>query len=241
MSKKMHPMAWLAIGCGLLLVLMLIAGVGGCFFVGKKVKDVAEEFEANPAKAAAELMVRVNPELEKVAVDDSAGTMTIRDKNSGEEYTVDFEDLAEGRFEVRDSKGNVTFGTNPDEEGGGITVQTDEGQMRIGGGDAPDDLPGWVPVYPGSETVGTFSTASGDERNGSFQYTTSDDLDAVAAYFKKELERAGLEISETKVNTNGARSTVLQIKSSDGMRSGNVVVGEEDGQTQGMVTYTDKG
>ena len=45
-------------------------------FFSHKAVEYARKVEENPAKAAAELFVKVNPDVELVSVDDQAGAMT---------------------------------------------------------------------------------------------------------------------------------------------------------------------
>ena len=75
----LHPLAWVGIGCGAILMVIVIAVVMvGGFFLARTVKDVAEDFEDNPGLAAARFIVKASPELEEVEVDEDAGTMTVR-------------------------------------------------------------------------------------------------------------------------------------------------------------------
>ena len=65
-KKKMSPWAWVAIGCGAIAVLAILAIGGtvaaGGWFLTKQVN----KYEANPAVAAAELLIRANPDVELV-------------------------------------------------------------------------------------------------------------------------------------------------------------------------------
>jgi hypothetical protein len=85
-------------------------------FFGSKAVEYARKAEKNPAKAAAELFVRVNPEVELVSTDEQAGTMTIRIKETGKLATVTYADLAQGRFSVTSDDGN--FESKPTRGGG---------------------------------------------------------------------------------------------------------------------------
>jgi len=112
-KKKVSPWVWVLGGCLVLIVLVLLL-MGGCtWFLADKAKEMAAEFEANPAKAAAEMAVRLNPDLELVETDEEAGTMTILQKSTGEEVTLNFEDIAEGRFSVETSEGESTISFDP--------------------------------------------------------------------------------------------------------------------------------
>jgi hypothetical protein len=87
-KKGLPPLAWAGIGCGGLILLAVLAGsllVGTC---AKKGIQMASQLAANPGKAAAEMMVTTNPTIEKVSEDETAGTMTIRLKASGETVTL---------------------------------------------------------------------------------------------------------------------------------------------------------
>ncbi len=70
--------------------------VGGIWFTSKA-KELGADFSENPEKAAAELIVKMSPDLTKISTDEEAGTMTIRMKD-GSEKTMSFEDISEGRF-----------------------------------------------------------------------------------------------------------------------------------------------
>ena len=88
-KKKTSIWVWLLGGCLLLLLLVGGACVVGGYFVAQKVKGVAGDFEDNPAKAAAELVVKLNPDLEMVESDDEDGSITVRNSSTGEESTFD--------------------------------------------------------------------------------------------------------------------------------------------------------
>ena len=169
-KKGLPPLAWVGIGCGALLVIALIVFVAGSMFVAKKVRDVAGDFESNPAMAAAELAVRLDPNLELVESDQEAGTLTVRNKQTGEEMTFNLEQIEQGRLSVLTGEGEEkSFSVSQGE--GGIEFTTEEGgstsRIQIGAGS--DEVPDWVPVYPGSEPAGTYlaTTAEGAKRESS--------------------------------------------------------------------------
>ena len=96
-KKGLPALAWIGIGCGVIILIGAIALVAGGVFVAKKVKDVAGDFEKNPALASARMIVKLNPEWEEVSTDDKAGTITVREKKTGKEMTFGLDDLAKGR------------------------------------------------------------------------------------------------------------------------------------------------
>ncbi len=71
--KGLGTLAWIGIGCGVLLVVVVIALAVTSWFVVGKARQVAVDVEGNPALAAARMIVKLNPELEEVEVDQDAG------------------------------------------------------------------------------------------------------------------------------------------------------------------------
>ncbi|MCP4224029.1 MAG: hypothetical protein GY773_11850, partial [Actinomycetia bacterium] len=117
-KKKVSPWVWVLGGCLVLIVVVLLL-MGGCtWFLADKAKDIAADFEANPAKAAAEMAVRLNPDLELVSTDEEAGTMTVLQKSTGKEVTLDFDEISEGRFSFETDKGESTISFDPQGDGG---------------------------------------------------------------------------------------------------------------------------
>src|SRR5262245_44092740 len=132
-KKGMGVWGWVAIGCGVVLLLCL----GTCFatgmFVKHKIGGMASDFPKNPAKAAAELAIKMNPDVELVSSDDEK--MTVRDKKTGEEVTVNFADAKEGKFSFKTKEGETTFDANAAKsgQGGTLTVTGPSGQKAIFG------------------------------------------------------------------------------------------------------------
>ncbi len=87
-------------------MLGIIASVIFSIFIVKTTKELGADFEKNPERAAAELVVKFNPEYEKVSTDDEAGTMTIRAKD-GTVMTLSYEAIGEGRFTEEPSSAPV--------------------------------------------------------------------------------------------------------------------------------------
>src|SRR5262245_9254537 len=79
-KKGLGPLGWILIGCGGLVVICMMAA-GACFFVAKRQVD---KFQKNPTLAAAELAARLNPDVEVVSKDEDKGTLTIKNKKTGE-------------------------------------------------------------------------------------------------------------------------------------------------------------
>lgn len=88
-KKGLSPLAWVGIGCGGIIVLVLIALAIGAVFFGGKIKKFAEDAQANPTRFAATTMVTVSGgEIQMVEEDDANKRYTVREKTSGKLTTV---------------------------------------------------------------------------------------------------------------------------------------------------------
>lgn len=239
-KKGLSVLAWVGIGCGTLVVLTfagcMVAGYMGMAWLGGMVAD----FEENPAMASARMIVRTNPELELVDSDDEAGTLTVRNRETGETVTVDLQQIEQGRIRFESGDEEVTLGVEGDEEGGGtLTVRDKEGETTFRAGSGGDeDIPDWVPRYPGVAPTGTTFMRSGGEINGNFAVETDDSLEDVLDYYREALEAAGFtEVSYTTSQAGGTRNANLMTES--GNRTIGVLVSEEGGTTRAVVTFSE--
>lgn len=244
-KKGFSPLAWVLIGCvGLIVVAMVLAGA--CtFFAARKFKevagDVAGDFQDNPARAAAELAVKFNPDLELLESDDEAGTMTILNKRTGEEVTLNFEDIQEGRFGWKTDDGEVQFDAKGGDDGGMVTVTTPQGQTKYGAGASAGDVPGWVPVYSRARDVEVAFSTSGDQgEGGTFSAGTDDGMDTVADDYKERLEGDDYEVQVQATQAGGESQTLLIAQK--GGRSVTVsLTPREGGGTQITTQYANRG
>ena len=238
-KKKVSPWVWVLGGCLVLVVLVLLL-MGGCtWFLADKAKEMAAEFEANPAKAAAEMAVRLNPDLELVSTDEEAGTMTVLQKSTGEEVTLNFEYIAEGRFSIETDEGTSSISFDPEGEGG-VTFEGPEGETTTFGAAADDQLPSWISNYPGaSDPEGTYSSTSGGQRTGAVTSRTSDPVARVLEHYERSLKAEGLEVSKTVFTAQGSEGGMLNGSSQDPQRSVTIMVNEEDDETVIAINYTE--
>ena len=250
-KKSLSPLAWVAIGCGGVavvgVVLLLLLGMF-VFQRGREmvedatgsgsVAEFLEDMQDNPAKTAAETMIRMNPELDLVASDDGAGTITFRNTRTGEEATLNFEDIAEGRFSMSTSEGDVSIAASG-QAGGGVTVSGPEGETRFGATPDLSDVPDWVPVYPGAtDTRSMMHAATADGVMGALTSTTADDLQTVVDHFKQVFENQGYQIGSESVTKTGdqAFGAITGELAGEG-RSINVVIVENAGESHVTVNY----
>ena len=240
-KKGLGPLAWIAIGCGALVVVggIVLAGVVG--FGIFKAKEFVEDMEANPAKTAAQAFVRLNPDLDLVETDDAKGTMTIRNNKTNEVATLKYDEIAEGKISFTTEEGEFKIEASGEGEEGSVTMSGPEGEARFSAGASLEDVPDWVPLYPdATESQGTYRMATADGVTGVVSAKTSDDLKTVIEYYKKKLSDEGYEIGgeSTTTTPDGSFGGVNGSLASQG-RTINVAVVERAGETQITLNYNE--
>ena len=190
--------------------------------------------------ATAKLIVAANPDLDMVAVDEDTGTMTIRNTKTGEEVTLSFEDIKEGKITFETEEGKVSMQAQGGEEGGSLTITGEEGSAVFGTGAAAGELPDWIPAYPGAITENVSTMTVGAERGGTYLLKTTDSPDQVMEFFKRTLEAAGFTVETVSMSVGGGPSGMVSGRSADDKRSYSVTLSVESGVTQGFVMYGEK-
>jgi hypothetical protein len=169
------------------------------YFVAQKVKDVAGDLEENPAKTTAELVVKLNPELEMVDSDDGDGTITVRNSRTGEESTFDYSQISEGKFSFATDEGEVKVDAQGGQEGL-VTVTSEDGETVLGSGDSNSELPDWVPhLESASSSTSAFTSRSEEEANGLWLFETEMSVSETKDLYEAQLKEANYEV---KVQTH---------------------------------------
>jgi hypothetical protein len=239
-KKGLSPLAWIGIGCLVLLLLAALMTATCSYFVGKKIKDVAGDIEENPIRATAEMMVRLNPELDLVEVDDEEGTMTIRNKRTDEVVTVDFGDIAEGRWGWSTDEGEVTFDVGETEDGGFVTVTTDEGETTFGSGSSGQEPPKWLPRYPGAASENlTFTSESGGQIAGMWTMETADEIDRVSDFYKSRLEDDGFAVEVQTISGPQGSLAIITAKDDSKNRTVTLTLSTDGEKTTAALQYTE--
>lgn len=235
-KKGLGTLAWIGIGCGLLIVIAFVVMSAGLWFGGKMVKNVVEELEENPAKTIAKGIVMANPDLEMVETDDNEGTITVRVKETGEVATFDYSQIKEGKLSFESSGSKMTFDAEGADEGGVFTMETDEGTARVGAGDKAD----WFPDYPDAEDVQTaFTQEMGETSSGAFGFSTDDSAAEVMAYYSRELEADGFSVQENTSTQEGEIQSATLIASDENTkRNAQVTITPEGDVTRVLVSYS---
>ena len=235
-KKSLGPVAWIAIGCGALILIAAVVVMAGGIFVAKKANEYVEDIGNDPAAAAAsaaETFVRFNPALEMIESDRESGTMTIREKESGKTVTVNYEDIYEGRLSFEGPDGQVVELDGSAADDGDrplMTVTTDDGVTTLGVTGDAIDLPDWLPRYGGEiEEQTGYTTVSSGSHSGMYSFTTPDSPDEVSDHWQRVMESLNLEIERVEINSEGYGS--LRGVSDDYKLEVTIVKGDETGST----------
>ena len=199
-KKGIPALGWVGIGCGGLLIVAIIAVsllVGWC----KRTVGDLGEFQRNPEKAAAELMVKLNPDLEMVSQDEASGEMTIRTKD-GQEMTLSYKDIAEGKLRVKGADGS---------------------SVELGNVDL-SKVPAWVPQVPEARNTSLpFHQEQDGAVKGMFSAHTPLGTDELEETFKAEASKLGFNSSNRIAqNVNGTETRSLSY--SGGGRSLQIII-----------------
>jgi hypothetical protein len=237
-AKKTSILVWIAAGCGVLLLVVLIVLIAGGIFIGRKAKEFAAGAEKNPALVVAKMIAAANPDIEVVAEDTDAGTLTLRNKKTGEIITMNAEDIKDGKISFKTDKGGEVKISGSAKEGEqGFKIESDEGTLEFGAG-ASTTLPDWLPAYPGAESRGTYSGEGKGKTAGAVQFETPDSVAEVMAFYEKELKGAGFTTEATKVDRDGSLvGGTLTAKDEAAGRTVTVVCTRIEQATQGLINY----
>jgi hypothetical protein len=208
--RKTNPIVWVVVAV-LGVILLGIVGIAGAgaFFVHRAGR--------NPAAALARVAAMSNPNLQVLNQDDSAGTVTVRDRQTGKTVTMNFNDAKNGHFQI----------SAQDENGKTADLQFG------GGAKAPD----WVPVYPGASVQANITGSAADGDGGNVTYGTPDSPTQVLAFYQDKIKELGMETNLTTTTADGAMMVASdQAKN----RSLTVLVGKNAGKTSINVTYGSK-
>lgn len=242
-KKGLSPLAWVGIGCGVLVLLGIIVTVAGVGFVGFKAKQFGESMEEKPVETTAKLYARVNPEVEFVSADETARTVVFRNAETGEEITLDASDIEEGNFKWKVGDEEMEISAQEGEDGKGtMTVRKGDEVATYGQtGQGSESLPSWVPVFAGSEVEVVFSSEGTGGTSGAFTLKTTEAVDTVLDYYQESLEEAGYTVNRQKVSFGGSGPQgVIEAKKADEGRSVNLTMTSEGDGAQGMVQYGEK-
>ena len=219
--RRTSPLVWILVAVLGLFVMGGIAVMGVAWYAVHKVKQAGidpEMWRRNPGLATGKMLAAINPNLEVVNTDDNTGTITIRDRRTGKQSTITFDQAKAGRFTI-----------NTEDDNGR------RASMEFGAAGKP---PSWVPDYPGSHPAYSIrGSAEGGDEGGNFTFTTDDSPSRVMDFYQDKIKEAGMETKVT--STTGEGGMIVASRDSDD-RTLTVVVARNSGSTTVNVTYSRK-
>jgi len=235
---------WVLIGCGSFIVIGTVIFVLGSWFVWNKAKQAgldADLLEKKPGLAIAKMAAALDKDVEVVSTDDDKGEITVRNKKTGETMTLTFDEVEKGKIKFKQGDKEMTMEAKPDESGGGsLEVKTPEGSATLGSGSAAS-IPGWLPSYPGSPAVGTYSAHSAEGVAGGFTFVTTDSIEKVSKFYEDNLKSGGLSVKTNSVQSNGVATLGTVTGEDEGKkRTAQVTAFSAEGKTQVTVAYVSK-
>jgi hypothetical protein len=239
-KKGLGAVGWIAIGCGAILIVCLIAFGAIGYFVKKK----AENFSKNPGMAMAELAIKANPDLELVKSDEDHSTLTVKNKKTGEVVTINAEDAKNGKIVFTTDKGTATIDGSAAANGQGAAIKVTDEKGKVStvtmGANAPKDLPDWVPTYPGGSVQGTYDTDNAEERGAMFTVTTQDPVDKVMEFYEARLKAAGLTTQKSTYESDGKKGGSVSGNSEDQKRTVALMISNDGKETTVVTTFSQK-
>lgn len=215
-QRKTSPFVWVLVIILGLFVLGAISVVGVGMFVVHKVHEAGidpELWHRNPGLAASKMITAFNPNMELVRINDADNTITMRDKRTGHEWTMTFDDVQHGRFHMN--------------------MRGDNGASLDIGGDA-SKIPSWIPAYPGAKPEVAFSGSSDQGEGGTFTFKTPDSPQDVMKFYQDKINGLGMK---TNLVANTPDGGTIAATDESGGRSLNVTVSASGGQTGVAVIY----
>jgi len=207
-QRKTSPLVWILVGVLGLFLLGVVALVGTGVY-----------FARNPGVVMAKLITASNPNVEVLNTDMGNRTLRIRDKRTGKEVTMSFDDV---------KKGKLRFSTTGD-DGETATMEIGEGAGQ---------LPAWVPTYPGAKAQGNFTAkgenADGMGEGGMVSFTTRDEPSKVVTFYQRKCRNMGMNVDVTGTTPDGG---MIMATEESGQRTLHIMVGASAGDTTIAVTF----
>src|SRR5947207_14635911 len=104
---------------------------------------------------------------------------------------------------IDENRKQASIKVTGDGDKGTVEVQGADGANLKFGAAAGNELPAWIPLYPGSAPQGTFSAQAKDGNQTTFSFKTKDAPAKVISYYQDQLKSGGFTISMTTTSPQG--------------------------------------
>ena len=237
--KKSNALMWILVSLGILAVFVFVAFSVGSYLLYRTVKNAGFDpdlMRKNPGLAVTKMVTTLHPDMQVVSSDDSAGTVTVREKSTGKLLTFRFDPDKKTLVIVGDDGKQVKFSASGDDKTGSVQVDTGDGTVKFGAG-AGNSTPAWAPVYPGTTPQGSFSAQTGEGSSNTYTFKTRDPASKVLEYFKQQLTAAGFKVTTVAATDQGG---MVQASDDGEKRSVMITAGTSGEGTEGSVTTIEK-
>jgi hypothetical protein len=206
-KRKTSPLVWILVGILGIFLLCVIGVIAAGVFVAK-----------NPGMVMSKIITAGNPNVEVLSTDLGSRTLRIRDRRTGKEVTVSFDDVKNGRFK--------------------FSATGDDGQVAsVEMGEGIGKLPSWVPTYPGARAQGNFTakgeSADGIGEGGLVSFHSADAPSKVISFYEEKCKDMGMSVELTQVTSDGG----MVVAKDDSGRALHVMVGSDSGETTIAITF----
>lgn len=208
LKRKTSVVVWILLAVAGVFVLCIAGLIAAGLYVAR-----------NPGVAMAKIITAANPDAEVLSTDLGSQTLRIRDRRTGKEVTLSFDDVKRGRlkFSATGDNGEVA-------------------NLEIGGGEGK--LPAWVPTYPGARAQGNLTASGADGggvgEGGIVTFTTPDPPSKVTEFYDAKCKEMGMSVNLSQLSDSGG----LIVGADDGkQRTLHVMVAGGSGDTTITVTY----
>ncbi|HLI84990.1 MAG TPA: zinc ribbon domain-containing protein [Bryobacteraceae bacterium] len=210
--RKSSVLVWILAG---ILGLGLVAGAvvfAGGLWMAHKAKEAgvdADLFRENPALAIQKLVAAVDPNADVIHTDAADQTVTVRDRRSGKEITLTFDQVKNRDFRLEADDGE------------------DHRALIQAGDDSGGTVPAEVPVYPGAKVKSSFQVdGDGAKAGGAYEYefSTPDTPAKILDYYHRTLEKAGMAL---EMQTHSDEGGMLVAQDPANRRTLRVIVGRD--------------
>ncbi len=268
-KKGLPALAWVGIGCGVIVLLVVIGLVALGGYAVHKVKQAGFDtalLKKNPAAAAIKFAAAMNPDVEVVSTDNDSQTLKLRKKKTGETITIDLQNMKDGKIRILDEKGkestidlqdvkdgkfrffdnegkestiSISGSDKEGKESGTMNIKTSEGNFNISTGSKADKLPKWVPLYKDVVPKQVMVMTADKGSSGGYSIVVKDSVEIAAMLMEQKLKDDGFTTSKNSYSMNDKKMVNISGQK-DGGLSINVIVTNTDKGTGINVTFSEK-
>jgi hypothetical protein len=234
--KKTSVWVWILGGLAIFFCLIIVTCGVAAYMGMRMIKQAgfdSDLMKSNPGLAMAKMVTAMNKDYETVSTDDRKGTITVREKSTGKVMTMKFDPATKQMVVTTDDgkQAKVTIDNN------GVSATSSDGTSMKYGAATGNDVPSWVPVYPGSKPQGTMSSTSTEGSQNTFTFKSTDAANKIITFYSDQLKAAGFVINMTTTTGEGG---MVQATDDAKKHTISVIVGSSADGTETAITAIEK-